>query len=283
MVDIPGLEDKTAAQETIFNSDIGDDWGEAFEAEDFMVSSRKEADNEFFLPDETVARPPVSSGKGALAASPTLTPAQTSPASSSLSEGIALFLQSLVARFRKTSTLLRLAVVALPILALIIVLVLHQSPRTVAPKSRPLPTQAEGAHSREKLITKPPQPETTAHKAAPAPEPKVSMPEVKKIRKSWRFPAIIVPVKADNDQSPAILTASLTLILKLTPESTPPAGKDSFIREALYQFFINQPLDDLQGYALVRGEMSRKLQAWILKQWPELPLDSITVDRYQLL
>ena len=63
----------------------------------------------------------------------------------------------------------------------------------------------------------------------------------------------------------------------------PPTDKDSFVREILYQFYANQPVDDLQRYALERNEMNRKLQAWIIKQWPELPLDSIAVDRYQLL
>jgi hypothetical protein len=107
--------------------------------------------------------------------------------------------------------------------------------------------------------------------------------EGKELRKKWRFPAIIVHAKTNKDQGSLILSIDLTLILKLAPEVMPPYDKESFIREILYQFYANQPVDDLQRYALERGEVNRKLQAWIVKQWPELHLDSIVIDRYQLL
>jgi hypothetical protein len=278
MVDQPGQDDKGTAQETIFNSDIGDDWGEAFEAEDFMASPQEEVTNEFFLPDEHVAPTPIGGPVEGDVTAPATSP---SPSSGR----IALFYQALAARFVKTPIQFRLALVVLPILVLILILVLHKSPQTVVRTLRPLPPEGATVHPPlEKPTAQPHQPGVTALAPAPASGCKVPMPEPVTIRKKWRLPAIIAPAKAPgNDQTPIVLSADLTLVLKLTPEAIPPAGKDSFIREILYQFFTNQPLEDLKRYVIVRGEMNHKLQEWIKKQWPDLPLDSIIIDRYQLL
>lgn len=275
MVDQPGPDSKDNAQETIFNSDIGDDWGEAFAAEDFMASPQEEANQEFFLPDDiaeiTLPSPTVNAG----APEP---PQDSAPSRPPL-------LHSLAARIRQTPIPLRLALIGIPIAGLLLFLTLRRSPEapTLKPEVQP---KSAAVHPSEEPVAHLPAPPTVAHPAAPAPEGRVPArvpPEPQMVRKKWRFPAIIVPTKADNGQPPPILTADLTLTLKLAPEVIPPANQDTFIREILYQFYTNQPPDDLKRYALDRGEMNRKLKAWIIKQWPKLPLESITTDRYELL
>jgi hypothetical protein len=284
MVDEAGQGAKDPAQETIFNSDIGDDWGEAFEAEDFMAAPKEEASSEFFLPDE-----PEESFTHIPVADEAKTPTAVPPPAAR----ILPLLHSLTARFRQTPIAIRLAVILLPLVGLSLFLTLHRSPKHAATKTEPSPqTRAVSPAAEPPPEAKHPQPTTTDHEPAPPPtalgepppgEHKEPVAAPKLIRKKWRFPAIIVHAKTTADQTPIILTTDLTLILRLSPEAIPPSQRESFIREIIYQFFTNQPPDDLRRYALERGEMNRKLQAWLMKQWPDLPLDAIAIDRYQLL
>ena len=282
MVDQPGKGEKDTSQGTIFNSDIGDDWGEAFEAEDFMAAPKEEASTEFFLPDEPTAGtlPPSLAGDAA----------QIQPQAVSSPGGrIPLLLVTLRDRFRRTPLPLRLALLLIPLVGLTLFLTLPRLHPPPAPEPGAQPkTEAVQPAAETPALPPPPEaptdghattPPVAVHEESPPPPP----PEPKKLRKKWRFPALIVRAKAETDQPPIILATDLTLVLKLAPESIPPAGREPFVRELLYQFYTNQPPADLRRYALERGEMNRRLQAWIMKQWPELPLDAITIDRYQLL
>lgn len=281
MAEQPGQEAKDTGQETIFNSGIGDDWGEAFEAEDFMAAPKEETSTEFFLPDEPTAATINIPGTAVLGVSP----AEESPPAGHLT-GLS---HSLLSRFRAIPLPFRLAAVAVPILAVSLFLILRKAPAPVAPGPEVVPkTAAVHPPAAETPAVHPPEPETEkaieeAHSGSGDKVAHPLPPEPALLRKKWRFPAIIVHSKTDAGQESTILTADLTLILKLAPETMPPSAQDSFIREILYQFYTNQPPDDLQRYALERGEMNRKLLAWIMKQWPELPLDAIAIDRYQLL
>jgi len=279
MADKPGQEAKDTGQKTIFNSGIGDDWGEAFEVESFIAASpEEESRTEFFLPDEAVEADvdiPVEAGKQEDAV------------------GVSAFgrfndiRQRLFARFRTIPVPFQVALIAVPLLALILFIALPGKPPQVIPgpelqseTASVAQSEPSVAHAPEAEVETPVEPQS-APVEVKAPEP-VS-PEVKILRKKWRFPAIIVHTKNDHDHGSVIISTDLTLILKLAPGDLPPADKDSVVREILYQFYTNQPIDDLQRYALERGDMNRKLQAWIIKQWPDLPLDSVAVDRYQLL
>lgn len=284
MVDEPGQGGKDHAQETIFNSDIGDDWGEAFEAEDFMAAPKEEASKEFFLPDEP---------EEAFIDIPVADDAKPITAVVTPTGRVIPLLNALSARFRQTPIAFRLAILLLPVIGLSLFLTLHRSPKHVVTKTGPSPHSAAVHPAAEPPAdVKPQQLSSTDHEPPPPPTTQGEPPAVKHeapvvepklIRKKWRFPAIIVHAKTAVDQTPIILTTDLTLILRLSPEAIPPVQRESFIRDIFYQFFTNQPPDDLRRYALERGEMNRKLQSWILKQWPELPLDAIAIDRYQLL
>ena len=298
MVDQPEQEAKGTGQETIFNSGIGDDWGEAFEAEDFMATPSEETNTAFFLPDEAT--------EATILSIPVEEADKTKPVADYSPGRLAGLLNAIFARLRTIPLPFRLAAVVIPGLALILFLVLRgkapeqiaSSPatqqKTVAapqpeaeePAVHPLEPELEAKPEAETSLPNPPEQPAVPepHQSATEENALKSTPvEPKELRKRWRFPAIIVHAKTDKDHAPVILSTDLTLILKLAPEVMPPSDKESFIREILYQFYTNQPVDDLQRYALERGEMNRKLQAWIMKQWPELHLDSIAIDRYQLL
>lgn len=286
MADQPGQEPKDTGGETIFNSGIGDDWGEAFEAEDFMAAPGEEVSTEFFLPDELTDDTTIIP----VAAAEVVTAVATSP-------------PGLFARLQKIPLLLRIvAVIVLPVVAVSLFFVLReqapeqpavsQEPQTqtvvkpqsaaespAAPhhESEPASQASQDHHPEQQASPEAPHPVSVDSGAG------ASKVEAKEIRKKWRFPALLIQAKTDQGQAPVLLSIDLTLNLRLAPEVMPPSGRESFLREILYQFYTNQPVDDLQRYALDRGEMNRKLRAWILKQWPELYLESIVIDHYQLL
>ena len=111
-----------------------------------------------------------------------------------------------------------------------------------------------------------------------------SEPVIEKVRKKWPLPSFLIAATSDKgDQEPALVTIDITLNLLLAQEDMLPEDKEVYVRELIYQFFSNRPLYELRRYSLARGEMNRKLRAWIEKQWPEIPLASITFNRYQIL
>ena len=317
MAEQPGQESKAAGQETIFNSEIGDDWGEAFESEDFMALSSEEASAEFFLPDEpsdtATLNIPIAGDVPPSAA------IVSPPGTISTLEG-ADSRRSLFSRLQTIPRWLTSLLVALPLVALLAFWLLRTKalpPEVVTPDGQ-LATVAPLEHPQQGPASPPVAPPPLAVEEPPAPQHSpppvsgeqaqaglVSPPEApaeahvaphpsadsaeapppagRELRKKWQFPAIIVHAKTEPGAAPVVLSMDLTLVVKLPPEVMPPAGREAFIREIFYQFYFNQPVENLRRYAIDRGEMSRSLRAWIVKQWPDLPLDAIVIDRYQLL
>ena len=104
-----------------------------------------------------------------------------------------------------------------------------------------------------------------------------------KIRKKWAFPAFIIPVNNPApDQPVTFVLVDITLIASLDDQEDPPADKKIFVRDIIYQFYQNKPLEELRRFSLARGEMNKELRAWLLKQWPEAPIESIIFNQYHL-
>lgn len=282
MADEPRKESQDPEADNIFNSDIGDDWGEAFEAEDFMAPSQEDASAEFFLPEETVVGVQSSKTQPLTEPAPATARVKTDRLSALL-QGHSLF-----ARFRTLPLSLRIASVATPILVVMALTLFLPKTTTTLQQTENHPTTSAPAQLADKP-TPPPAEDPTKHQSEstkPLPEkPLVASEKTEKreILKKWHFPAIIIQAKTNQDQEVTILSTDLTLVLKVHPEVMPPSAKNPLIREMIYQFYSNQPADDLRRFTLERGEMTRKLHAWITKQWPGLPLESVNVDRYQLL
>ena len=97
------------------------------------------------------------------------------------------------------------------------------------------------------------------------------------------FPAFIIPVNNPaSDQPVTFVLVDITLIASLDEHEDPPAAKKIFVRDIIYQFFQNKPLDELRRFSLARGEMNKELRAWLMKQWPEAPIESIIFNQYHL-
>ena len=104
-----------------------------------------------------------------------------------------------------------------------------------------------------------------------------------KVRKKWSFPAFIIPINNPaSDQPVTFVLVDITLIASLNDQEDPPAEKKIFVRDVIYQFFQNKPLEELRRFSLARGEMNKELRAWLLKQWPEAPIESIIFNQYHL-
>jgi hypothetical protein len=104
-----------------------------------------------------------------------------------------------------------------------------------------------------------------------------------KIRKKWSFSSFLIPAATEDDNTKlSFIIIELTLVALMDAEEALPEQKKPYLRDIIYQFYANRPLYELRSFSLARGEMSRKLRAWVQKQWPEFPVESIIFDKYQV-
>ncbi|MCK5229888.1 MAG: hypothetical protein KAR13_06465 [Desulfobulbaceae bacterium] len=108
--------------------------------------------------------------------------------------------------------------------------------------------------------------------------------ESEEVRQKWLFSSFFIPAVAQNSQEKiTFVSLDLTLVVLLEKGRELPEYKRIFVRDLIYQFYLNQPLYELRRYSLARGEMVKKLHAWILKQWTEGSIHKIIINRYQIV
>lgn len=269
----------------------GEDWESAFQAEDDAFFSDGK-DEDFFLEEN---EPSVAAGDAGQGADPSLDKTLSGIPDHDAASGVlpkkalldagaiaALFLSGktvacdLFSRLQSFPVFIRIPLYALPLLLIGAVYflsgtsttppVLHQA--AISPAEHP----GSAALSAD-----------TATNAESPPENQVSPLQTTKVRKKWAFPAFIIPVKNPaSDQPTTFVLVDITLIASLGEQEDPPADKKIFVRDIIYQFFQNKPLDELRKYSLARGEMNRELRAWLQKQWPDAPIESIIFHQYSL-
>jgi hypothetical protein len=277
----PQSVDQFASTETPADQDEtnwGEDWESAFQAEDDAFFS-SEKDEDFFLEEN---EPTVTAGVAAqeldsslektLAGIPDQAVTATAQPAKSLGGAAALtalFLsaktaaQKQFARFQSFPIFVRLPLYGLPLLLVGIVFVLSST-------STPPPTTSVSRDTATGAAT--PQGFNQASQLHPG-----------KVRKKWAFPAFIIPVNNPAGAQPVtFVLVDITLIASLGEQEDPPADKKIFVRDIIYQFFQNRPLEELRRFSLARGEMNKELRAWLLKQWPEAPIESIIFNQYRL-
>jgi len=278
MTDTPDdpTKEQESTSENIFNSEIGDDWGEAFQAENFMFSPDEEASSEFFLEDDSFA--PESSAN---------------PAESSVVDGVGLFGDSKASKgipgLNKFLTLASLLLTLplkfkIPVIGLVLALILalffllqgspEQTDLQIATQEGVNPNQGDASVDQAQTIQE--------KLAETEPPPKLEiLPE--KVRKRWELPPFLVSSVDEENNAPALLSIDLTVVLLLDEEQLIPNDKELLVRETIFQFFNNHPFSELERFNLSRGELTRSLEAWIKKQLPDLPLSSIVFNHYQIL
>ena len=261
-------------EDTIFNSDIGDDWGAAFQAEDFMFSPDEEASSEFFLeddsfddtPDEKVAAPIDAEGaKKKFTKIPRITTCT-----------------ALLASILSLPTKYKIPAIALPVVLLTAVLFsLQDPPEQIAEEE----SRTDIAQTEERLDSPITNEQTKSEESKNEELEQLAqiadIPE--KVRKRWQFPSFIISSYNDEIKTTALLSVDLTFVLLLDEDEPLPKDNELLVRETIYQFFTNQPFSELQRFTLSRGEMNNGLRSWVNKQLPDIPLSSIVFKRYQIL
>ncbi len=102
-------------------------------------------------------------------------------------------------------------------------------------------------------------------------------------RRKIRLSGFMIDVADDHSAGPRYVAVDCSLVVRLEPEEEFPLARRYMVRDAIYQFYANRPYYELKRYALARGEMKRKLLAWLRKEWPDAPIETIIFHRYRLL
>ncbi|MBU1685965.1 MAG: hypothetical protein KJ589_01305 [Proteobacteria bacterium] len=136
----------------------------------------------------------------------------------------------------------------------------------------------------------PTQPTATPSRQGTPPPPELPMKETIKpdqpvvVSLKWHHKDFFIPVAEQNAPAPsAFLKVELSLFIQQKQNQGLPSDRDPFIRDLIYQFYNNRPPQELRRFALARGEMATILKFWILKQWPDLPLESIVFNHYEII
>ena len=290
------------------DDDLAGDWESAFQADDFSFSPEG-GDDDFFLGDETDFTSATSSpydftppsakelenlpdlDESALEAEETQTPATStdqsgepekeSPVDGETIPGFTLppYLASLYHTIRLRLQLLSRSQQIMAGAAVIILLLL------------PLLIPGGDHHEQpENTISAPDSSMTTAAVDIPAaedktPPPADTKPIPEKVRVKWAFPNFLIPTppRSDAPNKTNFLKTDITLILLIDETDKIPADKELLVREIIFQFYRNQPVSELRRYVLARGDMNRALRAWLQKQWPDAPIETIVFNRYQII
>lgn len=288
--DRPQSVDQFASTDTPADQDEtnwGEDWESAFQAEDDAFFS-DEKDEDFFLEENEPSVAAGDAGQGSdsslektLSGIPDHDAASgAQPRKALLDAGAitALLLSGKTvareqfARLQSFPVFVRIPLYALPLLLITAVYFLSGTSTT--------PDLHQAAIS---PAEHPVSPDTKTSVEGPPGESQTSRLHSAKVRKKWAFPAFIIPVKNPaSDQPTTFVLVDITLIASLDEQEDPPADKKIFVRDIIYQFFQNKPLDELRKYSLARGEMNRELRAWLQKQWPDAPIESIIFHQYSL-
>ncbi|MFH1215694.1 MAG: hypothetical protein V1706_04240 [Pseudomonadota bacterium] len=281
------------------DKDLGGDWESAFQAEDFMLSpegddflgqeNAQDINLASILEDSEETKTGKASattfGKTINGISGNEQAPATAPRFSFPSSAL-IFLARIRDWYKirpPFQKILLPAVVGVALIGITSVLFFRSTTDQLA-RHQPLPQ--EGAPSQpvspptENPISLPTGEPLQAQIAAAAPD-KPDLPQ--KNRKKWAMPGFFITVEHDQSNETAIISVDLTLILLLDPGQPLPEQKKAYVRDTIYQFYNNRPVDELRHYALARGEMIRNLESWLKKAWPDGPVASIIFDRYRVI
>jgi len=259
----------------------GEDWESAFLAEDdaFFFEGKEE---DFFLDEkETTAGPKAAKPEGPPAGE---SPAETQELPPSGAGALAVLIltckaaaQKQLARLQAFPLFIRIPIYALPLLVAGGAIFLLFSGPPVPSGKYPGGTASQTGSSGESASG------SQGKLAAGNDLPEASQLHPGKVRKKWPFPAFFIPVAGQTPGQPVtFVLTEVTLYVSLDEQEEPPAEKKIFVRDIIYQFFQNRPIEDLRRFSLARGEMGRELRAWLLKQWPDAPVESISFNQYRL-
>jgi hypothetical protein len=278
------------------DDDLGDDWESAFQAEDFMFSPEEES-SDFFLFDEN--DPDKSANNSGLPAGKDKSKNRSKPGTSSKDSAperdvesssvlefpgrLQILTASLFQLFQARPRHQRLLLGSLPLVVVLIIV----SALFFKSTSEELASLDEQAMIGETPHTPPPALDSTRESAVPQQQEQTVSPgqeptvAIETVQQKWKLPTFII-VASGKTKAELIVNVDITLVANLEIGQNLPADKQIFAKDIIYQFYVNRPAYELKRYALARGEMLSQLNAWINKQWPNNPFDTIIFSRYQV-
>jgi len=286
------LETEKPGPDSPQDSDWGEDWESAFQAEEYLFSEEEadadlapslgyadaEADGDADVaPDAAATTDFKASSHRLLTGIETLARALL-PKKLRLPAGIAGRINDWAASLSAKSWLAITSILTLLLLFSIVV-------NWRGGADRPVPPPAPIADLDVATTTAPPTGDVPP--AAPAPLPAktaevVVPPQVDRHSKKWTFAPFLIPTTDQETKEVTFVTIDLALISALEAQAELPQDKKPMVRNIIFQFFSNRPLQELRRYSLARGEMNRKLLEWIRTEWPEGAVEGIIFNRYQI-
>jgi hypothetical protein len=273
------------------DDDWGEDWESAFQAEeDMFFADANSGEEDFFIEegDKTAApgapEKELSSSleKDLGGAANTASPLSSIAAAISFTAILATLKAFLLQKLAQPATLLRAGRQKISSLPLAFRLAVYIAPAllVLVVSASMFMTHSETSGEADHLSQEIPQGKHMAQEQGGSDTP-VAQVYPDQARKKWGFPGFIIPVQSETgDKGISFLMIDITLITMLDQGKEPPQEKKNFMRDSIYQFYLNRPQDELHHFSLARGEMNRKLKDWLLKQWPEAPIESIIFNRY---
>ncbi|OKY74583.1 MAG: hypothetical protein BM485_12075 [Desulfobulbaceae bacterium DB1] len=283
------------------DDDLGGDWESAFQAEDFMLSPDAEGDaspgqetgDDVNLAallqesDESKSGKTLAGVAGEIQEEPGTTPLQAAARPLSFLAAVPLLPAQFLSWYKSRPPYQKILFPA----AALVFLIIFSSILFFRTTSDQLARQQHPARETVPAGQSPAQP-AEAQKNIPTPVPLVPQTEADstsqtglpaKTRKKWSMPGFFITVQHDQSHETVIINVDLTLILLLDPGQPLPEQKKAYVRDTIYQFYSNRPVDELRRYSLARGEMIRNLESWLKKAWPDGPVASIIFDKYRVV
>ncbi|MBU0682230.1 MAG: hypothetical protein KKD73_12510 [Proteobacteria bacterium] len=278
------------------DDDLGDDWESAFQAEDFMFSPEEESSDFFLFDENDPEKNADSSGLTAGKDKPQngSKPSKTSKdseaeqdvESSSVFEfpgRLQILTASLLQLFQARPLYQRLLLGSLPLIFVVIIV----STLFFKSTSEELASLAEQTLIEETPLIAPVSVDSTGESVSPQQQAQKVFPKqepavvIDTVQQKWKLPTFVI-VAGGETKAELIVNVDITLIANLEIGQNLPADKQIFVKDIIYQFYVNRPAYELKRYALARGEMLSQLNAWLNKQWPSNPFDTIIFSRYQV-
>lgn len=277
------------------DTDLGGDWESAFQAEDFMLTPDDEAEvffekekgsdvHDFDLAALLDSADPQS--KQAASKSRPIPDEAAAPQITSPPSFVPKFLLPVlgppVIWFKCRPFYQKILLAGLPVICIGIVaaaLFSHTTTRELTKKQDSIPASPVATQSPDKQET----PSALTEVIPPLEQDKIEPASPDKHRKKWLLNDFFIATQSKNGQESLLIKIDLSLVLLLEPKASLPVEKRNFLRDTIYQFFVNRPPDELRRYSLARGEMVRNLESWLNKEWPKNQIASVMFDRYQIL
>lgn len=283
------LPTKAPDQAAPHGDDWGADWESAFQAEEFLVDEAGGATDlaevvqnghDDFTPNEEDNLDDPPHGDGRTEPRVVVGGESTPPVARHAGPGLA---SKLISRLAALPLLMRLGIPAALLLLLAAAFLLRLMGNPVPDPTQPAIAPIAGAGTTASPVE---QEEvnalTIAPETSPAPADPIP-PQAEKTLVEWPFTGFIIPLVDEDTKAAIFVTIELSLVIALDHETDSlPLDSKFFVRDNIFQFFVNRPLYDLRRYALAQDEMSGQLLEWLRKQWPDGDVKAVTILSYKL-